>query len=128
MTLNIDSKINVLFDRRNTENLRINQADIAALVAGSLGSAFPSNSVGKFPTQIWNDQSFAYANLRSNFLQVMELTKTKKDKISSERNFPLVAFPDEEMLIQVLQNTDRLMKDGNIADAVSTWQTPYRRF
>lgn len=58
----------------------------------------------------------------------MELTKTKKDKISSERNFPLVAFPDEEMLIQVLQNTDRLMKDGNIADAVSTWQTPYRRF
>jgi hypothetical protein len=110
----------VFVHHRKTEHLRINQADIASLVSGSLGIPFPSNSVGKFPTQIWSDLTLAYENLRANFLQILELTKTKRDRVMEERNFPLIRFPGEEMLMNtMLVDADKLAKAGNLKDAVS---------
>lgn len=104
---------------RKTETLRINQADIAALVAGSLGAAFPSNSVGMFPTQIWNDSSSAYGILRANFLQVLELTRTKKYLVAIERNFQLIEFPREAMLMEMFMEAEKLAKEGKQENAVS---------
>lgn len=107
--------------------MRIKQGDVTPLVAGALGTSFPTNSVGKFPSFLWKDSSQAYSTLRANFLQVLELAKTKKAHVALERNFPLVEFPDEINLSVALANADALAKAEDIERAVSDSNNNFSR-
>ncbi len=67
-------------------------------MAGSLGIGFPSNSQGLFPYSFWEDKLFAFEALKSNFLQISDLMKTKKELIESNRNFPILLFQEEGLI------------------------------
>lgn len=108
---------------RAGSNFRIQQADIAALIAGALGSEFPTNSVGKFPARMWNVESFAYDALKANFLQILELLETKKQRIELERNFPLIPFSKEPTFIEGFQRAEKLAAKKDFDSAVSSIMT-----
>lgn len=78
--------------------MRLKQVDFAALLAGSLGIGFPSNSQGRYPYPFWENKLFAFEALKSNFLQINDLMKTKRELIESNRNFPIVVFKNERLI------------------------------
>jgi len=99
--------------------MQLKQADFTPLISGSLGTPFVTNSVGRFPHDLWQNKTFAYQTLRANYLQLNELMNTKKLKVASERNFPLLEHPEEPFFEVRLSNADAKLNDGNVDLAVS---------
>lgn len=103
----------------SSEPLRLQQADFAALLAGSLGIGFPSNSVGRFPSSFWTDRRFAYNALKTNLFQIMDLMKTKKGIIKDSRNLPIIEFPLESSIIERVKKGDEFASTGGFTNSVS---------
>ncbi|ODM95408.1 GPI ethanolamine phosphate transferase 1 [Orchesella cincta] len=102
----------------DAEQLRLKQADFTALLSGSLGVGYPSNSVGRFPNRFWKDQHFAYEALKANFYQIFDLMTTKKSSVESNRNFPVIDFKKEDALKEILTSAVNLGKHGEFQQGI----------
>lgn len=108
-----------IFSNEARENIHLQQADIAALLAGALGVGFPSNSVGRFPQGFWTDRRFVIEALKANFYQVSDLMMTKKVLVESNRNFPVIQFEKEREILESIQSAEKLAQGDDINSAVS---------
>ncbi|CAL8086821.1 unnamed protein product [Orchesella dallaii] len=105
----------------DAEQLRLKQADFTALLSGSLGVGYPSNSVGRFPNRFWKNQHFAYEALKANFYQILDLMMTKKSLVKSGRRVQLSEFKKESLLIELSTSAVFLGNQGDYEHGIHTW-------
>jgi len=113
--------IDVLPCRGHDEDkqIRIKQADVAALISGALNIPFPTNSVGRFPVSLWENKNFAYTSLLANFGQIHEMMDLKKSLVN-KGILPFSPFPDEDEVHRFLEASYRSAQTQDFDSAVRT--------
>ena len=99
--------------------MRIKQADFAALISGTLNIPFPTNSVGRFPSAAWENQSFAYDSLNANFRQIHEMMDIKKSLVTNGM-LPFSPYADEDKIHQLVISSFHLYQISEYENAVSS--------
>jgi len=99
------------------KQMRIKQADFAALISGALNIPFPTNSVGRFPASLWENQSFAYNSLLANFRQIHEMMDLKKSLVTKGM-LPFSPFTDEDEVHRLVRASYRLAQSQEFDNAV----------
>ena len=100
--------------------MRINQVDFAALISGALNIPFPTNSLGRFPASIWENQSFAYNSLLANFRQIHEMMSIKKSIIVRKGLLSFSPFPGGDDIHKLVEASYRFAQTQEYENAVGS--------